>query len=275
MQLLSPRSILAHVKGISLRWKINLMGILIILIFSIIIYFLILPYMEREKIEERHGKLRAVVNSAVSMMDNYERALRREAWKKDPSMPRTMEEAKAMIIKSLREMRYDKTEYFFILDGNGNMVMHPMKPELEGKNMIGAKDPKGKALFQEMVFNSQRDTETFVSYIWQSKYSPVILEPQITYARYFWPWDWVVCSSLYTQDIADAMRTMAIRSTIYVVATAVVTILALLTLVYLGLSRPLRKLLAGIHEIHSGNLDYRIDTLPRTNSGTYHGNSTP
>jgi len=259
MKSLSMRSFVERLKGMSLRWKINLIGIFIILIFSIIIYFLILPYMEKEKIEERQGKLRAVVNSVVSMMDNYERALRRDAWKTDPSMPMTIDEAKTMIIKSLREMRYDKSEYFFILDGNGNMVMHPMKPELEGKNMIGVKDPKGKALFRDMVFNSQRDTETFVSYIWQSKYSPVIFEPQTTYARYFWPWDWVVCTSLYTQDIIDAMRSIALRSTVFIAITAVVTILALLTFVYIGLSRPLNKLLAGIHEIHNGNLDYRID----------------
>jgi hypothetical protein len=50
----------------SLKWKITLMGITIILAFSLIIYFLILPYMEKEKIEETprqaqgRGELRGV-----------------------------------------------------------------------------------------------------------------------------------------------------------------------------------------------------------------------
>ena len=85
-----------------------------------------------------------------------------------------MEEAKALIIKNLRHMRYDKTEYFFILDGKGKMVMHPLKPELEGQYMMDTKGPKGETIFHDLVLNSQRDSEAFVSYIWQSKYSPLI-----------------------------------------------------------------------------------------------------
>jgi PAS domain S-box-containing protein len=250
-----------RIQEMSLKWKITLMGITIILAFSLIIYFLILPYMEKQKIEERHGKLRAVVNSVVSHMDYYERTLRRKVSELDPSMPGTIEDAKALVIRNIIDMRYDKTEYFFILDGNGTMVMHPMKPELVGKNMLDVKDPKGVLLFRDMVMNSQRDGEAFVHYIWQSKYSPDILEPQITYARYYWPWDWVVCSSLYTQDIADAMRDIRMRSAIYILAAAFAMLPVLLGLVYLGLSRPLGRMLHGIQEIHDGNLDYRIPVL--------------
>ena len=247
------------IQGMSLRWKITLTGIFIILTFTIIIYALILPYMAKEKLEERQGKLRAVVNSVVSMMDHYERSYRKQGWSPDPTMPKTLAEAKREIIKNLREMRYDKTEVFFILDGNGNMVMHPLKPELEGKNMLDVQDPEGIKLFQEMVINSQRDGETFVRYIWQSKYSPVIFEPQMTYARYFWPWDWVICSSLYTQDIVDAMQILKIRSALYDILTAIVAMTILFLLVHIGLSKPLNKLLSGIQEIHNGNLNYRIE----------------
>ncbi|HOS96500.1 MAG TPA: cache domain-containing protein [Deltaproteobacteria bacterium] len=250
-----------RVQEMSLKWKITLMGITIIVAFSLIIYFLILPYMETEKIEERRGKLRAVVNSVVSHIDYYERALRRNASGFDPSMPGTIEDAKALVIRNISDMRYDKTEYFFILDGNGTMIMHPMKPELVGKNMLDVKDPKGVLLFRDMVMNSQKDGEAFVHYIWQSKYSPDILEPQITYARYYWPWDWVVCSSLYTQDITDAMYGIRVRSAVYILAAAFAMLPVLLGLVYLGLSRPIGRMLRGIQEIHDGNLDYRIPVL--------------
>ncbi|MBA4368114.1 MAG: hypothetical protein C0403_10815 [Desulfobacterium sp.] len=253
------RNLVKKIKGISLLWKINLTGILIILIFTIIIYALILPYMAKEKMEERQGKLRAVVNAASSMIDFYDRAARKQGWSPDHSMPKTIEDAKREIIKNLREMRYDKTEFFFILDGNGNMIMHPTKPELEGKNMLDVQDPEGIKLFQEMVINSQRDGETFVRYIWQSKYSPVIFEPQMTYARYFWPWDWVICSSLYTQDIVDAMQIMKIRSALYDILAAIIAMTILFIVMHVSLSRPLTKLLSGIKEIHNGNLNYHIE----------------
>jgi len=243
----------------SLRWKINLMFIFIVLLFSLIVYFLILPFMEKEKAEERQGKLQAVVNSAVSLIDYHERAQRKEAWKTDASIPKTIEEAKVLVAKHLREIRYDKTEYLFILDGNGTMIMHPMKPELEGKNMLDVKDPKGVLLFRDMVMNSQRDGETFVRYIWQSKYSPVINEPQITYAKYYWPWNWVICSSLYTQDISDAMKAIVIRSAIYDIGVAALAMVFTFIFVYIFISKPLNRLLQGIREIHNNNLDYRID----------------
>ena len=51
--------------------------VFIIVTFTIIIYALILPYMAKEKLEERQGKLRAVVNSVTSMMDYYEKAVRK------------------------------------------------------------------------------------------------------------------------------------------------------------------------------------------------------
>lgn len=252
-------NLMTKIRGMSLRWKINLSGIFIIFTFTIIIYALILPYMAKVKMEERQGKLRAVVNSVVSMMDFYEKAARKQGWSPDPSMPGTIKDAQREIIKNLREMRYDKTEFFFILDGNGNMIMHPTKPELEGKNMLSLQDPEGVFLFREMVINSQRDGDAIIRYIWQSKYSPVIFEPQMTYARYFWPWDWVICSSLYTQDIVDAMWILKVRTALYSILAAIAAMTILFILVYLNLSKPLKKLLSGIKEISTGNLNYRIE----------------
>lgn len=260
-------SLISKLQSLSLRWKINITGAFIVLIFSTVIFFMILPFLKNEKLEERKGKLRAVVNSAVSLMDHYERTIRLvyydktqkgEARKKDPDIPLTLDEAKTKTLKILRQLRYDKTEYFFILDGNGNMVMHPLKPELEGQNVLDIKDPNGQPVFREMVINSQRDGEAFISYIWQSKYSPIIFEPQTTYAKYFWPWDWVVCSGLYTQDIIDSMRMITIKSAAYDIITAIVTMGILFLVIYVSLSRPLAKLLFGIKEIHNGNLEHQI-----------------
>ena len=78
---------------ISLRWRINLTGIFIIVMFTAILFSWILPRLSDDKQAERRGRLKAVVNSHVSLMNYYEHALRSEAWKTDPSMPRTVDEA--------------------------------------------------------------------------------------------------------------------------------------------------------------------------------------
>jgi PAS domain S-box-containing protein len=253
-------------KDLSIQSKINLIGILIVVLFSIMVYSSILPYLSKEKTDERKGKLRAVVNSAVSIMDHYERSIRMNYYGKNAhfenqtaaEMPLDLTKAKNEVLNIFRAMRYDKTEYFFILDGNGNMIMHPLKPELEGMSMLDIKDINGIYLFRDLVYQSQQNSETFVQYTWESKYSPVIFEPQITYARYFWSWNWVVCSSLYTQDINDSINSLITRTTIFIIGTAIASILILIFIVYSNLSKPLSRLFHGIREIHKGNLNYRI-----------------
>ncbi len=262
--LLTPIRI--RFNDLSIQKKINIVGILIVLVFSIMVYFSILPYLAKEKNEERKGKLKAVVNSIISIMDHHETTLRLNFYGKSvpngvnssSNIPANLDEAKKNIIDIVREMRYDKTEYFFILDGNGTMIMHPLKPELEGMSMLNVKDINGIFLFRDIVYNSQRDNETFVNYTWESKYSPAIFEPQITYAKYFWKWDWIVCSSLYTQDIKDSMNALIAKTTFYIIGTAISSILILVFVVYTNLSKPLLRLFDGIREIHNGNLSYEI-----------------
>lgn len=251
-------SLLTVFTRLSLRKKVNLVGLTVILLFAVILFLRVLPLLEQGKLEERRGKLKAVVNSVVSLMDFYERQIRSQAWKTDPTMPKNIAQAKKLIIKNLRQMRYDKTEYFFILDGRGKMVMHPLKPELEGKNMLDIKDHNGDAIFHSMVINSKRDSEAFVSFLWQAKYSPIIFEPQTTYAKYYWPWDWVVCSGVYTQDILDSMKEINYLSAGYIVLTSAVTIVLLFAFVYFNLSKPLGSLLRAIEEIKKDNLDHRV-----------------
>lgn len=244
---------------LSLRKKVNFIGIFIILLFSVILFVKVLPLLEAGKLEERRGKLRAVVNSVVSLIDHYERGLRKQSWKTDPTQPKNIEEAKNRIIENLKYMRYDKTEYFFILDGKGKMVMHPLKPELEGQDMMNTKGPKGETIFHDLVLQAQRDSEAFVSYTWQSKYSPLIFEPQTSYGKYYWAWDWIVCSGVYTQDILDSMQEINYLSAGYVVVTSAFTIFILFIFVYFNLSKPLMNLLKGIEEIKKDNLDHIVE----------------
>jgi methyl-accepting chemotaxis protein len=54
------------------------------------------------------------------------------------------------MIDILRQMRFgsENQDYFFILNQEGDCILHPIKPELEGKSLLGVKDPNGKAFLQ-------------------------------------------------------------------------------------------------------------------------------
>lgn len=56
--------------------------------------------------------------------------------------------------------------YMWVHDLKGIMIMHPIKPDLDGENLIEMKDPKGKAFFNEMNKVAQERGAGWVDYMW-------------------------------------------------------------------------------------------------------------
>ena len=63
-----------------------------------------------------------------------------------------------------------KDTYVFLMDLDGNMLAHPMKPALIGKNLMGSTDKaekgKEKLLFKEFVDLAGSKGEGWVEYMW-------------------------------------------------------------------------------------------------------------
>ncbi len=112
----------------------------------------------------------------------------------------TAEQAQQVAIKQIEGLRYDKDQYFWINDMQTRMVMHPIKPELNGKDMSGAKDPNGFALFVAFVDTVRKQGRGFVSYQWPK---PGQSEPQdkVSYVAGFEPWGWVYGTGVYIDDL--------------------------------------------------------------------------
>lgn len=75
-------------------------------------------------------------------------------------------EAKANAMAAVADLRYDGTNYFWINDMTPAMVMHPIKPKLNGKDLSAFADQGGKRLFVEFVDVVRASDAGFVSYIW-------------------------------------------------------------------------------------------------------------
>ncbi|MCE4537231.1 methyl-accepting chemotaxis protein [Pelomonas sp. P7] len=113
-------------------------------------------------------------------------------------MPR--QEAQALARKAIAQLRYDRQEYFWINDMQAVVVMHPMKPELDGKDASGIRDPNGLALFKAFVDEVRAHGEGFVSYQWprQGQEQPV---DKLSFVKGFEPWGWVIGSGIYVDDL--------------------------------------------------------------------------
>ena len=105
----------------------------------------------------------------------------------------------AQIIKALRYGPENK-DYFWINDMHPTMVMHPFKPQLDGKDLSDNKDPNGKKLFVEMVKVCGDKGEGFVDYYWP-KYGADKPQPKLSFVKLFKEWGWVIGTGIYIDDI--------------------------------------------------------------------------
>ena len=55
------------------------------------------------------------------------------------------EDAKQLALDAVKALRYDGSNYFWIQDQTPSMVMHPIKPALDGQDLRSFKDGNGKA----------------------------------------------------------------------------------------------------------------------------------
>src|ERR1700757_2472833 len=60
-------------------------------------------------------------------------------------------DAQKQALARLATLRYGNGDYFWVNDMQPKMLMHPIKPELNGKDLSTNKDPNGKLLFVEFV----------------------------------------------------------------------------------------------------------------------------
>jgi methyl-accepting chemotaxis protein len=116
----------------------------------------------------------------------------------------TREQAQGMAVNAVSKLRYDVKEYFWINDMQPRMVMHPIKPELDGKDLGSVKDPNGFALFNAFVARVREDGKGFVAYQWPKPGSDRAVD-KISYVQGFAPWGWVIGSGVYTDDIRNTM----------------------------------------------------------------------
>jgi methyl-accepting chemotaxis protein len=114
-------------------------------------------------------------------------------------------EAQRHALEAIRAARYEGNNYFWINDMHPTMVMHPMKPEMDGKDLTDFRDPTGKALFVEMVGAAKTPSGNFVSYRWPKpgKDKPV---PKLSFVKAFAPWGWIIGTGIYIDDIDAAWR---------------------------------------------------------------------
>lgn len=125
------------------------------------------------------------------------------AQKREASGALTRDQAQALAKETIATLRYEGNEYFWINDMLPHVVMHPIKPELNGKDASGIKDPNGLAVFSAFVAKVRASGKGFVAYQWPKPGNDRPVD-KISYVQGFEPWGWVIGSGIYVGDVREA-----------------------------------------------------------------------
>ena len=103
---------------------------------------------------------------------------------------------------TIQALRYgpENKDYFWVNDMHPKMIMHPYKPELNGKDLSAVKDPNGKNLFIEFTKVCKEKGEGFVDYFWP-KYGADKPQPKLSFVKLFKEWNWILGTGIYIDDI--------------------------------------------------------------------------
>ncbi|WIJ25873.1 methyl-accepting chemotaxis protein [Devosia sp. RR2S18] len=171
------------------------------------------------------------------------------------------EEAKAKALQALSEIRYRGSEYMFVLDLSGQMLMHPIKPEMNNTNQLALEDPNGKRLFVDMVEIAKAQGSGFVDYQWPKvgQDHPV---DKLSYVERFSQWGWVIGTGVYMDEIyaenaASALKEVGIAGVILLVVGAVAALIAR------TITRPITGLTKIMGKIAGGQLDTEVEGTAR------------
>jgi methyl-accepting chemotaxis protein len=118
---------------------------------------------------------------------------------------------KSELIDIVKNSKYGKSGYFWINDLEPRMIMHPIKPSLNGKDLSTIKDPKGKKLFVEMAKIAKKYEKGFVDYQWVK---PNFNTPQdkVSYIFTFKPFNWVIGTGEYVDNVTKDMQNEALMT---------------------------------------------------------------
>jgi len=239
--------------------NLSLFGKLVLLVAAAVVGLLVLTALSlaeqrRGLMAERTAAVQQTVDSVFGIIARYHELAARGVL--------TEAEAKKAALDAIRPLRYGNNEYFWVNDMRSVSVMHPISPELEGKDLSGRKDPTGKAFFVEFADTVSKSGSGFVYYMWPKPGSDQPVQ-KVTFVRGFAPWGWIIGSGVYMDNVEQEFQRRLVHAALGTAAVAAV-LLALGLLLARSVLRQLggepAHAVAVVAQVASGDLTADVRT---------------
>ncbi|NTW81656.1 MAG: HAMP domain-containing protein [Geobacteraceae bacterium] len=213
------------------------------------VMFYVLPYMEKQLMNEKELATKGVVDVVYSLLEGYEGQV------KAGTLP--LEEAQKRALERVKTIRYHEKEYFWINNLEPKVLTHGANADLIGKNVSDVKDPNGKQIFVEFVKVAKEKGAGIVGYQWAKPGSSKPVD-KVSYIKLMKEWGWVIGSGIYVDDVkaqVASMRWQIIGGTLLLA----LVIFVFAWLVARRIKEALDKAISASDQIASGDLTAKIE----------------
>ncbi|TDR12429.1 methyl-accepting chemotaxis protein [Marinomonas communis] len=226
----------------------KLWGLIAILVSLLVIFEFDAYYKQyNESLEARKQQVKEQVENAYSLIQYYH----------DQASIIGEEAAKEQALKAVAALRYGSGGYFWINDYQHTLLMHPLKPQLNGSDVTNKTDASGNHHWQAMVTTVKQQGEGFVEYTYKG---PQVDKPEekVSYVKGLKDWNWIVGSGVFYTDVKAAfwsnVKVSLIIETLLVLAALTVSCFVVRSIV-----RPLKAVTAHLQTVASGDMTQHLE----------------
>lgn len=117
------------------------------------------------------------------------------------------------VVNGLRSPRFfEGRGYYFIDTLQGDVVLFPPRPELEGTNILQMTDTRGQKIVEQEIAIVRNQGEGFVTGYWPRPQDPDSEgRLKISYVKRLEPYDWYIGTGDYYDDVKNAVRLEIIK----------------------------------------------------------------
>ncbi len=198
--------------------------------------------------DDRFDLLQAQVQSGISVLDSY--------YQREKSGEMTHEAAQAEAFKVLSKVKFEPAGYLFGYDYDVVQRFHP-KPDNIGKNMSGQVDQNGTYFSKDMVAKGRGGGGRTI-YYWSKPGQPDDkLFEKGSYSAAFEPWQLVVSSGVYLDDLQAQINDAIWKA---LIACAIIAVAGVAAAFYFirGISKPLQDVHQALEAVADENVAVSI-----------------
>lgn len=168
---------------------------------------------------------------------------------------------------TLRDVRFGGSGYFYILDTDGYILFHGLKPHLEGENQLHMTDPNGKKIVVSLIETALK-SDGFTTYVHQKPNTDGLIE-KISYIQQIPGKNWLIGTGAYVDDIER--DTEQFRAEVMVefnhgikLVSGLVLVVILLSIVAIGffvkrIVKPIHGMVHTLDYVAEGDLTRRFE----------------